>query len=123
MYVFLSPHLRTETNSVSETLCFLISRIRDDEQIPKTQEFLSIAVCTPCLLLYKIMHTSHRPLLLLFLPLFQFPVLIQAVTPLHMRRRCVPEERCKRVNQQLISVRNEEVFSARANQLQKVTDM
>jgi hypothetical protein len=30
------PHLRTETDPVSETLCFLVSRRPDDEQSPKT---------------------------------------------------------------------------------------
>jgi hypothetical protein len=28
-------HLRTETDPVSETLCYLVSRIPDDGQIPK----------------------------------------------------------------------------------------
>jgi hypothetical protein len=31
-----APHLRTETDPVSETLCFLVSRIPDDGQSPKT---------------------------------------------------------------------------------------
>jgi hypothetical protein len=31
------PHLRTETDPVSETLCFLVSRIPNDGQSPKTQ--------------------------------------------------------------------------------------
>jgi hypothetical protein len=31
------PHLRTETDPISETLCFLVSRILDDGQSPKTQ--------------------------------------------------------------------------------------
>jgi hypothetical protein len=30
-----APHLRTETNPVSETLCFLVSRIPDDVKSPK----------------------------------------------------------------------------------------
>jgi hypothetical protein len=30
-------HLRTETNPVSETLCFLVSRIAGDGQSPRTQ--------------------------------------------------------------------------------------
>jgi hypothetical protein len=34
-----SPHLRTETSSVSETLCFLVFRIPDDGQSPETQWF------------------------------------------------------------------------------------
>jgi hypothetical protein len=34
-----SPHLRTETDPLSETLCFLVSRIPDDGQSPKTQQF------------------------------------------------------------------------------------
>jgi hypothetical protein len=32
-----SPHLRTETDPVSETLRFLVSRIPDDGQGPKIQ--------------------------------------------------------------------------------------
>jgi hypothetical protein len=36
--VGVSPnHLRTETDAVSETLCFLIFRIPDDGQSPETQ--------------------------------------------------------------------------------------
>jgi hypothetical protein len=36
--VGVSPsHLRTETDPVSETLYFLVSRIPDDGQSPKTQ--------------------------------------------------------------------------------------
>jgi hypothetical protein len=31
------PHLRTETEPVSETLCILVSRILDDGQSLKTQ--------------------------------------------------------------------------------------
>jgi hypothetical protein len=31
------PHLRTETDPVSETLCFLVSRILDNGQSPKPQ--------------------------------------------------------------------------------------
>jgi hypothetical protein len=31
------PHLRTETDPVSKTLCFLVSEIQDDGQSPKTQ--------------------------------------------------------------------------------------
>jgi hypothetical protein len=31
------PHLRTETDPVSETMCFLAFRISDDEQSPETQ--------------------------------------------------------------------------------------
>jgi hypothetical protein len=31
------PRLRTETDPVSETLCFLVFRISDDERSPKTQ--------------------------------------------------------------------------------------
>jgi hypothetical protein len=34
-----APHLRTETDPFSETSCFLVSRIPDDGQSPKTQEF------------------------------------------------------------------------------------
>jgi hypothetical protein len=35
-----NPHsLRTETDAVSEKLCFLVSRIPDDGQNPKTQRF------------------------------------------------------------------------------------
>jgi hypothetical protein len=34
--VFL-PHLRTETDPVSETSCFLFSRIPDDGKSPETQ--------------------------------------------------------------------------------------
>jgi hypothetical protein len=34
--VFL-PHLRVETDPVSETLCFIVSRIQDDGQSPKVQ--------------------------------------------------------------------------------------
>jgi hypothetical protein len=37
------PHLRTETDLVSETLCFLVSRIPDDGQSKKTV-ILSIRV-------------------------------------------------------------------------------
>jgi hypothetical protein len=33
----LLGHLRTETDPVSETFCFLVSRIPDDGQSPKTQ--------------------------------------------------------------------------------------
>jgi hypothetical protein len=33
----LLRHLRTETDPVSETLCFLVSRTTNDEQSPKTQ--------------------------------------------------------------------------------------
>jgi hypothetical protein len=32
-----SPHLRTETDTFSETLCFLVSRIPDDGQSKKTK--------------------------------------------------------------------------------------
>jgi hypothetical protein len=35
--VFQHPHLRTVTNPVSETLCFLVSRTPDDGHNPKTQ--------------------------------------------------------------------------------------
>jgi hypothetical protein len=35
--VGVSPHLRTETDPVSETSCFLVRRTPDDEQSPKTQ--------------------------------------------------------------------------------------
>jgi hypothetical protein len=35
--VFPSPHLRTETDLVFETLCFLVFRILDDGQSPQTQ--------------------------------------------------------------------------------------
>jgi hypothetical protein len=35
------PHLRTETDPVSETFCFQVSRIPDHGQSPKTQEFCS----------------------------------------------------------------------------------
>jgi hypothetical protein len=38
VYAF-PPHLKTETDSVSETLCFLVSRILDDGRSPKTQQF------------------------------------------------------------------------------------
>jgi hypothetical protein len=31
------PHLRNETDPISEALCFLVSRIPDDGQSPKTQ--------------------------------------------------------------------------------------
>jgi hypothetical protein len=31
------PHQRTETDPVSEMLCFLVSRILDDEQSPNTR--------------------------------------------------------------------------------------
>jgi hypothetical protein len=40
----LPPHLRTETNPVSETLCFIVSRILDDGQSPKTQLFTTLRV-------------------------------------------------------------------------------
>jgi hypothetical protein len=33
------PHLRAETDSVSETSCFPVSRISDDGQSPKTKYF------------------------------------------------------------------------------------
>jgi hypothetical protein len=36
--IFL-PHLRMETDPVSETLCFLVSKIPDGGQSPKTQKF------------------------------------------------------------------------------------
>jgi hypothetical protein len=32
-----SPHLKRETDPVSETLCILVFRIPDDGQIPETQ--------------------------------------------------------------------------------------
>jgi hypothetical protein len=38
--ISVSPlHLRTETEPVSETMCVLVSRISDNEQIPKIQWF------------------------------------------------------------------------------------
>jgi hypothetical protein len=39
-------HSVSETGSVSETLCLLVSRILDDGQSPKTQQFWGIYVCT-----------------------------------------------------------------------------
>jgi hypothetical protein len=39
-------HNVSETGSVSETLWFLVSRISDDGQSPKTQQFWEISVCT-----------------------------------------------------------------------------
>jgi hypothetical protein len=38
----LPPHLRTETHPVSETLCFLVSRIPDDGKSPKNPVILSV---------------------------------------------------------------------------------
>jgi hypothetical protein len=35
--VSVLPHLRMETDPVSETSCFLVSRILDDGKSPKTQ--------------------------------------------------------------------------------------
>jgi hypothetical protein len=35
----LPHHLRTETDPVTETLCFVVSRILDDGKSPKTQQF------------------------------------------------------------------------------------
>jgi hypothetical protein len=37
--VFLSPHLRMETDPVSEMLQFVVFTILDDIHIPETQEF------------------------------------------------------------------------------------
>jgi hypothetical protein len=37
--VDVSTHLKTETHPVSETLCFIASRILDDGQSPQTQYF------------------------------------------------------------------------------------
>jgi hypothetical protein len=38
-YIPFLSHLTTETDPVSETLCFLVFRIPDEEQIPETQYF------------------------------------------------------------------------------------
>jgi hypothetical protein len=35
--ISLPPHLRTETDPDSETLCFLVFRLPEDGHIPKTQ--------------------------------------------------------------------------------------
>jgi hypothetical protein len=40
------PHLRKETDPVSETLCFLVSRMPDDRQSPKPSNFGQISC--PC---------------------------------------------------------------------------
>jgi hypothetical protein len=37
-----SPHLRTDTDPVSETLCFLVFRVPDDEQSPETLYFSTV---------------------------------------------------------------------------------
>jgi hypothetical protein len=39
---WILPHLKTETDPVSETLCFLVSRIPDDGQSPKNPVILNI---------------------------------------------------------------------------------
>jgi hypothetical protein len=36
--MLLSPHLNTDTDPVSETLCFLVFRILDDGQVQKPSD-------------------------------------------------------------------------------------
>jgi hypothetical protein len=53
------PYLRTETDPVFETLCFLFSRTPDDGQSPKTPEILSV------------IHHHQNPLESAFMPVFE----------------------------------------------------
>jgi hypothetical protein len=54
------PHVRTETDPVSETLCFIGFRILDDGQSPKTQQFW---------VLYTTVRTLYNPIVgLMYLP-------------------------------------------------------
>jgi hypothetical protein len=57
-----SPHLRTETDPVSENLCFLVFRNQDDGRSPKTQWFwvLYTTVRTLQILLERLMFCAVR---------------------------------------------------------------